>query len=106
MASVRDMGMKDYCDTVYNELSSMKERTLEFADEIDHMQGPKRETLLPHAEHFRDIARMIEWKLEILTKVCPFDWAGYKGDVEKTSSVQLQEETADKEAIAGGYLGG
>ncbi len=103
MASVRNMGMKDYCDTMYNELSDMKARILEFADEIDHMQGHQKETLLPHAQHFRDIARTIEWKLEILTKVCPFDWAGYRGDVEKISSVQ---ETSEKDVVAGGYLGG
>ena len=105
MASAKETKFGSYCDSVYRELSGMKTRLLDFAREIEQMKGPERETLNPHIQHFRDIANTIDWKLEILTKVCPLEWSGYAGEVEKTASVQVREEF-EEEPVAGGYLGG
>jgi len=89
---------------MYRELSGMRSKLLGFVNDIEHMKGPESDVLKPHIPHFQDIARTIDWKLEILTRVCPFDWTGYAG-VEKTASVQVQE-LSEKEPIAAGYLGG
>ncbi|MBI5640053.1 MAG: hypothetical protein HZA17_06470 [Nitrospirae bacterium] len=105
MSSVRDIRFGNYCDRVYDELAGMKARLLGFVTEIETMKAPEHAMLKSHIPHFQDIIRTIEWKLEILTRVCPFEWSGYAG-VEKTSSVQLQEEKPETEVVSGGYLGG
>ena len=104
MASLKDREFRNYCDEMYKELSGMKSKLLGFVNEIEHMKGPESEMLKSHIAHFQDLARTIDWKLEILTKVCPFDWTGYT-DVERTASVRI-EESPEKEAVGAGYLGG
>jgi hypothetical protein len=106
MVGTKDVGFRNYCDSMYKELSDMKTRLLGFVREIEQMKGPEKALLESHIPHFREIVNFIDWKLEILTKVCPFDWTGYAGDVERTASVQMQEGQPEKEPIAGGYLGG
>ncbi|MEW6587203.1 MAG: hypothetical protein AB1442_16530 [Nitrospirota bacterium] len=106
MAGAKDIGFRDYCDSMYNELSGMKSRLLGFVREIEQMTEPEKEVLKSHIPHFREIVNFIDWKLEILTKVCPFDWTGYAGEVERTVSVRVQEEMPEKEPVAGGYIGG
>jgi len=104
MASVTNREFRNYCDAMYRELSGMKSRLLGFVNDIEHMEGPESEMLKPHIPHFHDIVKTIDWKLEIFTRVCPFDWTGYAG-VERTASVRMQE-LPEKEPIAAGYLGG
>lgn len=104
MASVKSREFRDYCDAMYKELSGMKAKLLGFVNDIEHMKGPEAEVLKPHISHFQDIARTIDWKLEILTRVCPFEWSGY-ANVERTASVRV-EELPEKETIGAGSLGG
>jgi len=104
MATVTSREFSNYCDAMYKELSGMKSRLEGFVHEIERMKGPEGKVLNPHIAHFQDIVRTIDWKLEILTRVCPFDWTGYAG-VERTASVRVEELPA-KETIGAGYLGG
>ncbi len=105
MASSKDIGLRGYCDSMYGELSGMKSRLLGLVQEIELMSGPEKETLKSHIPHLREIVNFIDWKLEILTKVCPFDWTGYAVDVERIASVRVPD-LPEKEPIAGGYIGG
>ncbi|MGD1074766.1 MAG: hypothetical protein ABR903_01605 [Thermodesulfovibrionales bacterium] len=105
MATSREKGFKSYCDSVQSELSDMRSKLLGFVRDIELMSGPERETLQPHVQHFHDIVKTIDWKLEILTKVCPFDWTGYSSEVARTASVRMLEQS-EKDAVAGGYIGG
>jgi len=105
MASVKNIELRNYCDTMYRELSGMKSRLLGLVKEIEGMKGHDKEALKSHISHFEDIARTIDWKLEILTKVCPFEWSGY-GDVERTVSVRADEELSREQRVSGGYGGG
>ena len=104
MATGKNIRFQSYCDNVYSELSGMKKRLLGFVSEIEGMKGSDKEMLNSHISHFNDIVRTIDWKLEILTKVCPSDWTGYTG-VERTASVHLTE-SLDKETVSPGYIGG
>lgn len=104
MATGKNIRFQSYCDEVYSELSGMKKRCLEFVKEIEGMKGSDKEMLNSHISHFNDIVKTIEWKLEILTKVCPSDWTGHSG-VERTASVHLSESD-EREAVSPGYIGG
>ncbi len=106
MASVKNIEVSNYCDRVYEELSCAKEKLLGFMKEIETMTGPEKEMLTPHIKHFEDIVKTIDWKLEILLRVCPLDWAGYAGAVEKAPIFLEPGEELVKEFAAGGYLGG
>ncbi len=105
MASVKSIEFKNYCDTMYGELSEMKSRLLGFVKQIEGMKGPEKEALKSHVAHFQDIINTIDWKLEILTRVCPFEWAGYTG-VERTASVPADQELSLQEVVGGGSIGG
>ncbi|HXX56677.1 MAG TPA: hypothetical protein VEI96_01600 [Thermodesulfovibrionales bacterium] len=105
MASKKDIGFENYCDRVYKELSAMKSRLLGFVHEIEDMKTSDKALLETHLAHLNDIVRTLDWKLEILTRVCPFDWEGY-ADVERTASVKVDEAFSEKDPIAAGYLGG
>jgi hypothetical protein len=105
MASAKNIEFGNYCDRVYNELSGMKSRLLGFVKEIEGMKGREREMVESHIPHFHDIIRTIDWKLEILTKVCPFEWSGFAG-VERTASVLADEDLSREQTVSGGYGGG
>jgi len=105
MATVKDIRVGDYCTRVYTELSGMKTKLLGFVEEIEAMSGPEKTLVLPHIPHLRDMIGTIEWKLEIITRACPTEWAATLPDVESHVSVQVPE-TPSEDAVASGYLGG
>lgn len=104
MASARDVKMKEYCDSMFDELTDAKTRILDLVGCIEQMQGDQRELIKSHSGHLRDIANTIDWKLEILTKACPADWTKYSKEAE-SASVKVPEKF-DKEYAAGGDIGG
>ncbi len=106
MAKERDTRVRNYCESVYTELFAMKSKLLGFVRDIEQMTGPEKEQLKSHIPHFRDIVNTIDWKLEILMRICPSEWTGYARDVESTVSVRVQEEVPEKEQVSAGYLGG
>ena len=105
MATVKNIGFESYCDRMYIELSDMRLRLIGFVKEIGRMEGPEKEMVKSHVSHFMDLVKASDWKLEILTKVCPFEWGGYK-DAERTASVRVDEEFTEKLSIGGGNFGG
>jgi hypothetical protein len=97
---------KDYCGTVYCELTDMKNRLAGIVSSIEHMTGPEKEHLMTHLPHLTDIANTIDWKLGLIMKVCPGDFAIYGRDAESPVSVRLDEDRREMEAVPGGYVGG
>jgi hypothetical protein len=106
MAVSRDINFGNYCDTLDSELTQMKSKLLDIIKSIEAMSGPETQRLNPHVQHLRDIVNTIDWKLEIMMRVCPADWKGFGGKVESTASVQVEENAAELESIVGGYVGG
>lgn len=107
MASAKDIDIKGYCDSMYDELTDMKSRLFGLMDCIDQVEGNDKvkEMVRTHAPHLRDIADTIDWKLQILTKVCPTDWARYPEGAETIVSVK-EPERSERESVAGGNVGG
>lgn len=104
MATARNTRFGDYCDSLYCELTDMKARLRGLVREIEQMEAGDRETLKTHVQHLQDISGMIDWKLEILGRVCPYDWAG-SAEAEQTVSVMV-DDVPEQEVISGGYIGG
>ncbi len=105
MATVKDINVKNYCDTVYSELSGMKKRIDAMMDGLEKTYGTESEVYEIHSRHLCELADFIDWKIQILTKVCPFDWKGMGEEYENTVSVGEAEKSEGPE-FSGGYIGG
>ncbi len=103
MTTVKDI-KKGYCDDVYAELSSMKERLLAMRDDLARTYGAETNIFGLFERHLCELADQIDWKLQILSHACPYDWKGSAGYEENTVSVGPAEKTAID--FSGGYLGG
>ena len=105
MNSEKENQVMQYCDSLYNELSRMKETLDGFIGRIDSIRGGDREMLRTHKDHLGEIVRTIDWKLEILTRVCPYEWEGSTKDAQRVVSVPC-DDPGSSDPMAGGYLGG
>lgn len=81
----------------------MKDRLLRLIDGIEDLEPEFRETLRPVVRHLDEIVNTIEWKMDIFTKVCPFDFFSYHKGAQRGSSVPVSEIS---EEVAPGYVGG
>lgn len=106
MAVSKDISLKGYCDKVDSELTEMKSRLLDIIKEIETRPVDERKRLLSHIPHLNDLVDTIDWKLGILTKVCPIDWSGFSRVEVSVPSVELREGKLEPEPTAGGYMGG
>jgi hypothetical protein len=103
MATVKEI-KKSFCDDVYTELSSMKTRMDDMRDNLELAYGVKNDLFVMFDRHLRELAEQIEWKLQILSHACPYDWTGSAEYAENTVSVGPVEKIATN--FSGGYLGG
>jgi len=105
MGSAKNIGITNYCDAVFDELTDMKSRVLDLVGCIEHMKGEEKEIVKSHITHLRDIANLIDWKLELVTKVCPAGWTKYSLGAENIVSVKVPDES-NRELAAAGDMGG
>ncbi|MGO9014215.1 MAG: hypothetical protein ACLQF0_04470 [Dissulfurispiraceae bacterium] len=101
-SNIKDV--RSYCDVVYDELTDMKTRLTSLINSIDLMQGSQKEIVASHVRHLRDIENTIDWKLEIITKVCPNIWSRLGGD--SGSILDMRAEKIGNEFVAEGDFGG
>jgi hypothetical protein len=107
MGRVKDINIniESYCDTLYNELSGMKTRIDAMKENLARAYGAGSTVYEVHSRHLGELADFVEWKLQILTKVCPFEWKGMDKDAESTVSVSSPENMVGPD-FSGGYVGG
>ena len=105
MAKVKDIKKNGYCDEVHRELKKMKESIFALQNDAKKAYGEHSERAMTYGRHLCELADMIDWKLQLLLKACPFDWEGAGSDVESTVSVG-PSEIAPGPDFSGGYVGG
>jgi hypothetical protein len=105
MATAKEINITNYCDAVNSELVSMKTRLEALREGVKKAYGAGNDLTLAHERHLSELKDMIEWKLQILMKACPFDWKGADKDFDSTVSVGPAGKTSEFDA-SGGYLGG
>lgn len=103
MGSAKDKGKETYCDEVLSELAYMIQNIHELREELGEAYGTDSEVYRTHERHLNELAEYIDWKLQILTTACPFEWKGLGDGVESVVSVR---ETTGGPDVSGGYLGG
>jgi hypothetical protein len=108
MGSVKKIEKTDlqtFCDDVYTELAGMRMKLIAVTDELSLNYGDDTVPFTTFKRHLIELAEQIEWKLQILSHACPFDWKGSKETVESVVSVR-QTDPASGPDFSGGYLGG
>lgn len=105
MGTVKNIPTTNSCDAVYGRLSVMYKSIMEMRDELALAYGEKSDHFKSHERHLIELANFTEWKLNLLTKDCPFDWKGLGEDVESTVSVRAPENLKGPD-FSGGYVGG
>ncbi|MCX7793294.1 MAG: hypothetical protein N2257_02640 [Thermodesulfovibrionales bacterium] len=103
MVKARNIDYRSICEELYGELDGMKGKLSEIIDHVERLGPELKERFRPVIRHLDDIINTIEWKKEIFTKVCPFDFSGYHREAETTASVPLREKAED---FSPGYVGG
>ena len=103
MATVKEI-KKNYCNDVYSELSDMKTRIMVMQDNLKRTYEPESDLIRTFGRHLSELADQIDWKLQILSHACPFDWKGSSEYEDNTVSVGPADTSTPN--FAGGYLGG
>lgn len=84
MASTANKEMTDvrqYCDTIYRELSDMKKKAFGIVCNVETSSVAEEKRRAEYFELF-ELVDYIEEKLESLTKACPPDWGSTKEEIE------------------------
>jgi len=105
MAVAKNIKINTYCDTVSTELSGMKRSIHKLRDEAKKTYGADSEEFRKYEQHLCELADMIDWKLQLVMKACPFDWQGADKDIESVVSVGPGEKAPEID-FSGGYVGG
>lgn len=106
MASVMNVKeSKEFCDEVFTQLTEMKEKVIKLRDRssagkpISDTDGGK------FTRQLTELADHIEWRLQILSHSCPYEWKG-ASDYEGNAQVDEMERAPDSDKFSGGYVGG
>lgn len=108
MAMVKDAKKaKGICDNVFTELSGMQKKIMALRDDVTRTYGIENDLIGMFERHLHELADQIEWKLQILSHACSYDWKGSSADeyTENVVSVGPAEKPAGPD-FSGGYLGG
>lgn len=97
--------VKRFCDDIYTELTGMRMRILVMVDEMQMEYGEELAPLKSFKDHLLQLADHIEWRVQILSHACPYDWKGSTEKVESMVSVP-ETDTRSEPDFSGGYVGG
>ncbi len=105
MATARDTEKKAYCDELLGELAYMIQNIRDLRGQGALAYGRDSGVFREHDRHLEDLEEFIDWKLQILTAACPFEWNGLGETVESVVSVRQPESSVAAE-VSGGFMGG
>ncbi len=105
MATVKNIKINSFFDTVTRELSEMKEGIHIIREEAKKTYGAESEEFRRYDVHLCELADMIDWKLQLVMKASPFDWKGTGMDIESDVQVESLGKFPDID-FSGGYVGG
>ncbi len=105
MATVKNIKINGYCDELSGKLMSIKESIHLLREDAKKAYGEDSESSNIYERHLSELSDMVEWKLQLLMKACPFEWKGTDREFDRVASVASSEEIAKSE-FSGGYMGG
>jgi len=94
-SSVDVKGNKGYCDRLFNELDSVKNRLVDLKTQAAQSKGEHADI---HVRLLDEIIKTVDWKEEILLRDCTIE---FKGEEASPSVREYREEYS-----GGGFIGG
>ena len=101
------MDIRNYCDSMYAELTGMKAKVYDILRVIERMPREERAKIRFQTDELQILVGDLSRRIDRLMQECPADWSKAKMEIEELKE-QLVEKIDwwDAAHIAGGYLGG
>ena len=103
MATMKNI-RKNLCNDVFSELSGVKEKLIIMRNDLVRAYGNETKSFGVIDRHLRELIDQVDWKLQIMSHECSYDWTGSADYEENTVSVGPADSTLSD--FSGGYLGG
>lgn len=103
MATAKNIS-KGICDETFVELNMVKDRIVALRGSLVRDYAGEEKVLGVYERHLSELIEQIDWKIQIMSHSCAYDWKGSNEYDENTVSVGPAEKTA--EDFSPGYLGG
>ncbi len=105
MATLKDI-KKGLCDDVYTELAGMKQKIVALQNKLARSYKAEDDILGLCDRHLHELVDQIEWKLQILSHACPYDWKGSAEVEYQENTVSVGPAETFETDFSGGYVGG
>lgn len=103
MATTKNIS-KGICDETYSELETVKDKIVALRNHLVRDYAGEERILGVYERHLSELVDQIEWKFQIMSHSCAYDWKGSNEYGENFVSVGPAEKT--EEDFSPGYLGG
>ena len=105
MATIKNK-KKDLCNDVFSELSGIKEKLVVMRKDIARTYGGETKVFGLFDRHLRELVDQVDWKLQIMSHACPYDWTGSAEAEYEENTVSVGPIDKTLADFSGGYLGG
>ena len=106
MATAKMRG-KNICDEAYFGLADVRDRIVALRDHLTRDYAGEVQMLAVYERHLSELADQIDWKLQIMSHSCSYDWKGSEGyDEHGDNIVSVGQAEKTEEDFSPGYLGG
>ena len=101
------MEIRNYCDSMYAELTGMKAKVYDILRVIERMPREERAKIRFQTDELQILVGDLSRRIDRLMQECPADWSKAKMEIEELKD-QLVEKIDwwDASHIGEGYLGG
>jgi len=101
------MEIRAYCDSMYAELTGMKDKVYDILRVIERMPREERAKIRFQTDELQILVGDLSRRIDRLMQECPADWSKAKMEIEELKD-QLAEKIDwwDASHIGEGYLGG
>jgi hypothetical protein len=103
MATAKNIS-KSICDETFSELENVKDKIRALRSHLVRDYAGEEKILGVYERHLSELIEQIDWKLQILSHSCAYDWKGSSEYEENVVSVGPAEKTI--EDFSPGYVGG
>jgi hypothetical protein len=99
MATTRDK-VKNICDETFEQLTEVKEKIEALRDSLARNYPGEAGILGVYERHLGELVDQVDWKLQIMSHSCSYDWEGSEEFAETVSVGPTEED------FSPGYIGG
>jgi hypothetical protein len=77
------MDIKEYCDSMYSELTWMKAKLYDILQVIERLPREERAKIRPQTDELQILVGDLSRRIDRLMRECPADWSKAKIEIEE-----------------------